>query len=121
MTPPSEALAVQTGIDLTLRTVEQRVRLYRWVMIAFLILLVGSVGLSLVVRLWWPLTGLILTVPAMASYLALDGRAVRRWASQIQDLRNSHGLSLQVFSGMILAHPLIPKGTAKGMLAELTR
>lgn len=121
MTPPSEALAVQTGIDLTLRTVEQRVRLYRCVMIAFLILLVGSVGLSLVVRLWWPLTGLILTVPATASYLALDGRAVRRWASQIQDLRNSHGLSLQVFSGMILAHPLIPKGTAKGMLAELTR
>lgn len=111
-------LAFKAAIDLTLRTIEQRVRLYRNLVAAVSVLLVSSVTASVVLRAWWPLVALFLIAPATGAYLALDTRLVRRWVLQIRGLGNDSRM-IELLSNGILAHPVIPKETVKSMLTQL--
>ena len=119
MAPRDNAEAVKKGIDLTLRTIDQRVRLYRCLMVAIIGLLVGSVSAGFVLRSWWAIGGFIITAPATGAYLALDALVVRRWAADIEGLLNDRGMNLQLFSKVMLAHPLFPKATIQGLLSRI--
>lgn len=113
-----ETLAVKAAIDLTLRTIGQRARLYGNLVAAVSVLLVGSVTASVVLRAWWALLGLLLIAPATGAYLAMDARLVRHWVFQMRGLGNESRMS-QLLSNAILAHPVIPKETVKSMLTQL--
>lgn len=119
MASQNEVLAVKTAIELTLHTIEQRARLYRKLVVAVSVLLVCSVMTSMIVRSWWPLSGLLLIVAATAAYLALDARLVRGWIRRVFRLRDTEGLNLESLSGAMLSYPFIPPVTLRAMLDEL--
>jgi hypothetical protein len=119
MASEDKALAVKAAIDLTVRTIEQRARLYRNLAAAVSVFLVGSVVTTAVLRSWWPLTGLLLIVPATGGYLGWDARLVRRWMTTILSLEETNTTTLAWFSKALLSHPLVPKATVQGMLAQL--
>ena len=116
MTSQDDTLSVKTAIDRTLRTIEERARLYRNLVVAVSIVLIGSSVASIVLRLWWPLTGLALIVPATAMYLVLDTRLVRGWVAEMGSLQETDAMNLESFARGILSHPLLPKTTLIGML-----
>jgi hypothetical protein len=120
MASRDEARAVQTAIDLTLRTIEQRARLFRKLVAVVSLLLVVSGVTSVVLTARLLLGGLILITLAIRAYLALDARLVGKWVSMLFELRDTTGTNLDAFSSALHAHPLIPHGTLQGMLAQLT-
>lgn len=111
----------QAAIDLTFRAIQKRGRMYRNLVVAVSILLVGSIFSGVLRRSWRPLWGFTLVIPATAVFLAVDARVVRKWSDEIRRLSKERRMSLQSFSSAMLAQPLIPAATIKGMLAQLNR
>jgi hypothetical protein len=119
MASREEPASAKEAIDLTLRTIERRARLYRNLVAGVVAMPMGSLVSALCFRSWWPLLGVCLLVPATGIYLAVDSWQVRRWAQGILDLRRTKGLDVESFSSIVLTHPWIPKRTVGGMLERL--
>lgn len=116
MTSPN---AVQEAVELTLRTIERRARLYRNLVVFASVVLVGSPIVSILGRSLRPLVFLGGLLPATAIHLIVDARVLRSWTRQISNLHKTKSLSISVLSNYLLTNPLVPSETIKGMLLML--
>lgn len=110
-----------TAINMTLRAIEERARLYRGLIVIVSVTSVLSLLLAALLRSWTPLLGFGLLVPLAGGYLLLDGKRVGDWRKDILESWGSGNLNLAVFAKAIAAYPTIPPRTLDGMLSTLPK
>jgi hypothetical protein len=107
------------AVRITIETIETRARIYRWVIICVVASLIIPVLLALALLSWHPLPYLALAVPAVGTFLVIDGRAVLAWQHRILDLWLFRSLTLADLRQTLQASPHLPAGTVTGMLGGL--
>jgi len=108
-----------TAINLTLRSIEERARLYRGLIVLVSATSVLACLLTVLLRSWTALLGLGLLIPFAGGYLLLDGRRVSRWRKGVLELWCRRDLQLVLFAKSVSAYPSIPPRTLEGMLSTL--
>jgi hypothetical protein len=119
-TPVSEPPALLTAINLTLMTIDRRIRLYRTLVVFVIAVGLGSPTLSFLLRNLLALLGLLAIVPAVAVYLYVDKRVVHGWAAKIRGL-SAKGLDVGQFQSTIRSFRHIPSPTVNAMLTLVTQ
>jgi hypothetical protein len=109
------------AINLTLRAIEERTRLYRGLIVVVSVSSVLALLLAAILRSGTPLLGFGLLVPFAGGYLVLDGRRVSRWRKSILDLWCERDLNLALFAKSVSAYPSVPPRTLEGMLSALPK
>jgi len=108
------------AINLTFRTIERRLRLYRNLVIAVSITGLGSIVVAVILRRWVVLSG-ELTLPLyFAGFLVLDKRIVTAWRRGVFRMRDERGLSVAQLTQALTGFPHLPQATLRSMLALLT-
>jgi hypothetical protein len=93
----TERPAIVEALDLTFRTIEQRIKRYRYLVISVVIVSGTSVLLAILYRQWLFAAGLILLVPLVGGFSVIDSRRVRQWRTQILDMSRARNLDLQLY------------------------
>lgn len=119
--PEADVSPVTLAIDLTLRTIEARTKLYRGLVVTVTITSLAAMLAAVLLCSWTPLFALILLVPFAGGYLLLDSRRVTRWRSGLLDLWRDRDLKLEAFAKCISAYPSVPPRTLEGMFAVLPK
>jgi hypothetical protein len=107
------------AINLTLKTIEGRARLYRKIVVCVSVTFVAALILAAGLRSWQPLVGLILLVPVSGAFLAIDSRKVRSWQTSMLQMWRVRGLDLGEFERLIAKLGHVPVHTVRGMLMVL--
>jgi hypothetical protein len=107
------------AIDITLRAIEDRARLYRNLVVAVNIVLMLSIVLAVLLRQWLFLAGLILLVPLTGGFLFFDSQLVQRWKTGILEMSRLRGLDVASFSKTISGFRHVPPNSLKAMLSML--
>ena len=107
------------AIDITVRTIEGRVRLYRNLVVAVSAVSVPSILLAVLFRQWLALTGLVLLVPLTGGFLFFDSRLVRRWRAGIVEMARLRSLDRAKFLKTISGFRHLPPNTLKSMLSTI--
>src|SRR5215469_1389530 len=82
------------SLNVTLRTMERRLRLYRNLVICVSLAMFGSLIIALVFRKWMVLSGW-LAIPLFVGYFFyLDSRTVRVWRDQVLAMQKERGLDI---------------------------
>jgi hypothetical protein len=108
------------AIDITLRAIEGRARLYRNLAVAVSLVSVLSVCLAIFLRRWLALAGLIILVPLTGAYLLLDSRLLGLWRTRIVEMVRSRGLDVATFTKVIAGFRHIPPNSLRAMLSTLS-
>jgi len=106
-------------IDVTLRTIEERARLYRNLVVAVSAVSVLSVLFAVFFRQWLPLAGLIILVPLTGAYLILDSRLLHLWRAGIVEMQRLRGLDVTAFSKTISGFRHVPPNSLDAMISTL--
>ena len=85
----SEPPALLQAINLTLTTIDRRIRLYRVLVVYVIVAGVGFPVASLITQAWLLLAGLGFIIPAVGIYLWVDKRVVRTWAEVVTRLSHN--------------------------------
>jgi len=117
--PPGQPPALLEAINLTSRTIADRGRLYRNLVVAVSLLSVASILAALVCWRVWPLMGLILLVPLSGGFVFLDSRRVARWRKQLLEIADNRKLDLTLLLNTISQYKHLPANTLQAMLAAL--
>jgi hypothetical protein len=107
------------AIDLTIRTIDDRVRAYQKTAITAGLMFIASIAAALAFRRAWPVTGLILVVPLSGGFLFLDSFRVARWRTEILDCCLRRKLELPQFLATIAQLKYLPQASLRSMLATL--
>ena len=107
------------AIDRTVRTIEDRTRLYRNLLVAVTAVSVLSIFFMVIFRHWIALTGLVILVPLTGAFLFLDSRLVRRWRAGIVEMARFRGLDGENFVKTISAFRHLPPNALKAMLLTI--
>jgi hypothetical protein len=107
------------AIDTTVRTIEDRARLYRDLVVAVSVVSVLSILLSVLFHQWLALIGFVLLVPLTGGYLFLDSRLVRRWRAGIVEMTRLRSLDVVTFLKTISGFRHLPPNTLKAMLVTI--
>jgi hypothetical protein len=107
------------AIGTTLRTIEDRAKLYRNLVVAMSIVLLASLVLAVFSRQWLALSGLVIIVPLTGGFLFLDSHLVLQWRGGILDMARLRGLDLAMFAKTISGFRQLPPDSLKAMLATL--
>jgi hypothetical protein len=118
MAQSEPAGGIQDAVERTIGAIERRLRLYRNLIIAVLLLFFALVIMSAANHSWLPFAALTLVFPIAWGYIHLDTRIVRGWTRQMRDVIGN-GLSPQLLATALRQHPTIPRRTIEGMLATL--
>jgi hypothetical protein len=110
---------MRDAIELTLRAIESRARLYRNIVVIVSLSIVGAPIVALVSWSWWPLAWLAVLPVVVATYLALDTSLVRRWNRRVTAVCLAQGIPLAEFAKTVGSIRTLPQGTVHGMLATL--
>ena len=113
----SEPPALLQAINLTLTTIDRRIRLYRVLVVYVIVAGVGFPVASLITQAWLLLAGLGFIIPAVGIYLWVDKRVVRTWAEVVTRLSHNQRLDLVQFKQTILSFRHLPASTLKAMLS----
>ena len=97
MGQPTEKPVIVEALDLTFRTMEERIKRYRNLVISVVMLTAVSLLLAMFYRQWLFASGLILLVPLVGGFSVSDSRCVRRWRTQILDMSRVRNLDLQAY------------------------
>jgi hypothetical protein len=116
---PTDKPVLLEAIEITIRTIEDRARLYRNLVMAVSVVSVLSILLSVLFRHWLPLIGLVLLVPLTGAYLFFDGRLVRRWRAGVVEMTRLRSLDVATFLKTISGFRHLPSNSLKAMLATL--
>jgi hypothetical protein len=103
----------------TVRTIKDRARLYRNLVVAVSVVSVLSILLSVLSRQWLALIGFVLLVPLTGGYLFLDSRIVRRWRAGIVEMTRLRSLDVVTFLKTISGFRHLPPNTLKAMLVTI--
>jgi hypothetical protein len=93
----TEKPVIVEALDLTFRTIEKRIKRYRYVVISVVIVSGASVLPAIFYRQWLFAAGLILLVPLVGGFSVIDSRCVRQWRTQILDMSRARNLDLQLY------------------------
>jgi len=107
------------AVDITIRAIEDRARLYRNLVVAVSAVSVLSILLSVLVRQWLTLTGLVLLVPLTGGFLFFDSRLVRRWRAGIVEMARLRSLDRATFLKTISGFRHLPPNALKAMLSTI--
>jgi hypothetical protein len=113
----SEPPALLQAINLTLTTIDRRIRLYRVLVVYVIVAGVGFPVASLITQAWLLLAGLGFIIPAVGIYLWVDKRVVRTWAEVVTRLSHNQRLDLVQFKQTIMSFRHLPASTLKAMLS----
>jgi hypothetical protein len=117
---PADKPVLLEAINFTLRTIEDRGRLYRNLVVAVSIVCVLSVFSAALFRQWIALTGFLLLVPLTGGFLFFDGRRIRRWRTEIIEKSKMRGLDVTIFQKTIAGFRHLPTGSLQAMLSTLS-
>jgi hypothetical protein len=107
------------AIDITLRAIEERARLYRNLVVAVSAVSVLSILFAVFFRHWLALAGLIILVPLTGAYLVLDSRLLRLWRAGIVEMLRLRGLDVTAFSKTISGFRQVPPNSLNAMISTL--
>ena len=116
---PTNRPVLLDAIDITVRTIEGRARLYRNLVVAVSAVSVLSILLAVLFRQWLALTGLVLLVPLTGGYLFIDSRIVRRWRAAITEMVRLRSLDVSTFLKTISGFRHLPPNALKAMLSTI--
>jgi len=117
--PPVETPVLLKAVNLTFRTMERRVRLYRNLVIAVSLTTMASVILSVILRRWVALLGFLALPAYVCGYLSLDNWIVRAWCDRVLAMRDEGGLNVAQLKQTLTALHCIPHATLHSMFATL--
>lgn len=115
--PMPEPPALLQAINLTLTTIDRRIRIYRVLVVYVIVAGIGFPVASLMTHVWLLSAGLASIIPAVAIYLWVDKRVVRKWADAVTTLSHHEKLDLVQFKQTIISFRHLPASTLKAMLA----
>jgi hypothetical protein len=107
------------AIDITVRAIEDRARLYRNLVVAVSSVSVLSILLAVLFRHWIALTGFALLVPLTGGFLFFDCRLVRRWRAGIVEMARLRSLDVATFLKTISGFRHLPPNALKAMLSTI--
>ena len=116
---PTNRPVLLDAIDITVRTIEGRARLYRNLVVAVSAVSVLSILLAVLFRQWLALTGLVLLVPLTGGFLFFDSRLVRRWRAAIVEMGRFRSLDRATFLKTISGFRHLPPNALKAMLSTI--
>ena len=104
------------AIDLFTSSIDRRARAYRNLVVAVVMLVAASIGLSLGLWSAFPLTLSLLVVPVCGLFFWMDAKTVHRWRSKTLASWVLGEIDLAALCQAIRANPLLPTKTVDGML-----
>ena len=116
---PANRPVLLDAIDITVRTIEGRARLYRNLVVAVSAVSVLSILLAVLFRQWLALAGLVLLVPLTGGFLFFDSRLVRRWRAGIVEMTRLRSLDRATFLKTISGFRHLPQNALKAMLSTI--
>jgi hypothetical protein len=116
---PTEKPVLVEAIGTTLRTTEDRAKLYRNLVVAVSMVSLVSIILPLFTHQWLAFSGLVIIVPLTGGFLFLDSHLVLQWRAGILEMAQLRGLDLALFVKTISGFRQLPPDSLKAMLAML--
>jgi 4-amino-4-deoxy-L-arabinose transferase-like glycosyltransferase len=107
------------AVALTTQTIDIRAKRFRNLVIAVVLVALGSVLWAGIQWSWSPLAGLLALVPLCGAFLYQDTCLVNRWRQQLLDYWTQERLDLDCFRSAVSAVRLLPAGTLQAMLQTL--
>jgi hypothetical protein len=117
---PMDKPVLLDAIDITLRTIEDRGRLYRDLVVAVSVVSILSVLSAVLFRHWAAFVGLLLLVPLTGGFLFFDSRRIRRWRAEILEKSLMQGLDVAIFRKTISGFGHLPAGSLHAMLSTIS-
>ena len=108
------------AVEYTVRTIEDRARLYRNLVISVSMVSILSVLLAITLRQWIALAGLLLLSPMTGSFLILDIRRTRQWRLHILKKYRKRELHIPTFRKTISAFAYLPASSLQAMLSTIS-
>jgi hypothetical protein len=94
---PTEKPVLVDAIDTTLRTIEDRSKFYRNLVVAVSIVSLASIVLAVFSRQWLAFSGLIIIMPLTGGIFFIDSHLVLEWSAGMIDMARLRGLDLAMF------------------------
>jgi hypothetical protein len=107
------------AIDRTTQTIDHRAKCYRNLIVAVVLVFLGSIVFAIAIPSIKPLAALVLILPICGTFFLLDSRLVARWRFELLDSWKKRDIDLVNFCSTITSIPTLPEGTIAGMLATL--
>ena len=108
------------AIDITLRAIQHRTKLYRNLVACVGGVSLASLLLAAVLHQWRVLSGLIILVPLTGGFLFRDSRLVCRWRNGILEMARSRGLDVAMFRKTISGFRQLPPHSLQAMLSNMS-
>jgi hypothetical protein len=119
-TSPVEKPVLLEAINCTFRTLEQRTRQYRNLVIAVSLTGVGSIILAVILRRWIMLVGELALPLYFVCFLFFDKQVLIKWRLGVFKMRDEQGLSIAQLTQTLMSLQHLPQSTLRSMLAMLT-
>ena len=116
-TKPPELPVLVESLNVTLRTMERRLRLYRNLVICVSLAMFGSLIIALVFRKWMVLSGWLAIPLFVGCFFYLDSRTVRVWRERVLAMQKERGLDIAQLERSLTAMRYIPDATRRSMFA----
>ena len=111
--------AYRTAIDRTTKIIDTRARYLRNLIVIVVALTLISIIGAAVARGFFPLTGLLLLLPACGFFFVLDANLLANWQSNLLEAWVKKEIDLRALCEALNAVPKLPKETLRSMLATL--
>jgi len=106
------------AIKNTKKTIENRAFYFRNLVICVILLFVSSIVSAFVLKSFYPLALIILTIPLCAFFIYWDNVLVCNWSKEIKKLVIQNRLDLDTFEQTMLSIKSVPQTTFMGMLSS---
>jgi drug/metabolite transporter (DMT)-like permease len=110
---------MKEALYLTIQTMNDRLRWYRKLIVAMMILSLISILLAILQMAWQPLLGFLFLIPLCSIFLYLDSLLVQKWQIQIIKMWRDGQLDLTIFLNSIKTIRMFPQRMFDGMLKIL--
>ena len=107
------------AIDQTTSAIDRRARFYRNLIVAVVVVILGSVVWAIFAWAWIPLLGCLFLFPICGLYFFLDAQVLQGWRSQLLEPWCQRELDFRAFQPAIEAVPGLPQESLRSMLATL--
>ena len=115
--PASEGPVLLQALNLTMRTVERRTRLYRNLVVAVSVTGIASMTAAALYRRWIIVVGILALPGFVALFLVIDRRLVLGWRRQLLAMRDERGLNLSELERTLSGFRHLPQATLQSMVA----
>jgi len=116
----AEPPALLTAINLTLTTIDRRIKLYRGLVVVVSAVLFGVPLTTVYFHTWMLLLGLGAVPLAVICYAFIDKHLVNGWADRMKTLTREKQLDLNQFTNTISSFRHLPAATVQTMLALIS-